>query len=231
MAHRPDAEIIATTHNTARFFTENRQISWVALLIVIAWGIYGYQKMPKRKDPDIPVKEAQVVCAWPGVSAERVEQLVTREIEQKLTEVSEVRAPSAEEYSIKSLTLDGLSVVNVQVDYTVKDLKPVFNEIDLKLRSITDLPKGAGPIQFFSGFGDTAALMLTVASPKETEVAISLRAKEIASAIKNARGDGAEASKRATIVVPFPMGIDSSNIGQSMSGILGPCLTKKGTLT
>ena len=116
MAHRADADIIATTHNTARFFTENRQISWVALLLVIAWGIYGYGKMPKRKDPDIPVKEAQVICAWPGVSADRVEQLVTRKIEEKLAEVSEVRAPSAEEYSIKSLTLDGLSVVNVQID-------------------------------------------------------------------------------------------------------------------
>src|SRR5579862_1246885 len=229
MAHRPDAEIIATTHNTARFFTENRQISWVALLLVIAWGIYGYQQMPKRKDPDIPVKEAQVICAWPGVSADRVEQLVTREIEQKLAEVSEVRAPSAEEYSIKSLTLDGLSVVNVQVDYNVKDLKPVFNEMDLKLRSITDLPKGAGPIQFLSGFGDTAALMLTVASPKESEVAISLRAKEIASAIKAARGNG-DASKRATIVVAFPMTIDSPNVGDSVSGILGPCLAQKGSL-
>src|SRR5580692_5774813 len=196
MAHRPDAEIIATTHNTARFFTENRQISWVALLIVIAWGIYGYQKMPKRKDPDIPVKEAQVICAWPGVSADRVEQLVTRKIEQKLAEVSEVRAPSSEEYSIKSLTLDGLSVVNVQVDYNVKDLKPVFNEMDLKLRSITDLPKGAGPIQFFSGFGDTAALMLTVASPKESEVAVSLRAREIAAAINGARQCGRRVEAR-----------------------------------
>ena len=229
MAHRPDAEIIATTHNTARFFTENRQISWVALLIVIAWGIYGYDKMPKRKDPDIPVKEAQVICAWPGVSADRVEQLVTRKIEQKLAEVSEVRAPSAEEYSIKSLTLDGLSVVNVQVDYNVNDTKPVFNEMDLKLRSITDLPKGAGPIQFFSGFGDTAALMLTVASPKETEVAISLRAREIAAAIKAARGGG-DASKRATIVVAFPLGLDSPNIGESLRETLGPCLAGSGSL-
>ncbi|MFZ2060018.1 MAG: efflux RND transporter permease subunit [Candidatus Binatus sp.] len=230
MAHRPDAEIIATTHNTARFFTENRQISWVALLIVIAWGIYGYQKMPKRKDPDIPVKEAQVICAWPGVSADRVEQLVTRKIEQKLAEVSEVRAPSAEEYSIKSLTLDGLSVVNVQVDYNVKDTKPVFNEMDLKLRSITDLPKGAGPIQFFSGFGDTAALMLTVASPKESEVAISLRAREIAAAIRAVRSAGGDSSKRATIVVAFPQGLDSPNIGESLRGTLGPCLAKGGTL-
>ena len=185
--------------------------------------------MPKRKDPDIPVKEAQVICAWPGVSADRVEQLVTRKIEQKLAEVSEVRAPSAEEYSIKSLTLDGLSVVNVQVDYNVKDTKPIFNEMDLKLRSITDLPKGAGPIQFFSGFGDTAALMLTVASPKETEVAISLRAREIAAAIKAARGSG-DASKRATIVVAFPLGLDSPNIGESLRGTLGPCLAGSGSL-
>ncbi|HEY6298651.1 MAG TPA: efflux RND transporter permease subunit, partial [Candidatus Binatus sp.] len=230
MAHRPDNEIVATTHNTARFFTENRQISWVALLVVIAWGIYGYDKMPKRKDPDIPVKEAQVITAWPGVSADRVEQLVTRKIEEKLAEVSEVRAPSAEEYSIKSVTFDGMSVVNVQVDYNVKDLKPIFNEMDLKLRTITDLPKGAGPIQFISGFGDTAALMLTVASPKETEVAISLRAREIAAAIKATRGSGVDASKRATIVVAFPMSIDSPNIGESVSGILGPCLAKGGAL-
>jgi multidrug efflux pump subunit AcrB len=230
MAHRPDAEIIATTHNTARFFTENRQIGWVMLLLVIAWGIYGYDKMPKRKDPDIPVKEAQVVCAWPGVSADRVEQLVTRKIEEKLTEVSEVRAPSAEEYSVKSLTLDGLSVVNVQIDYSVNNTKPVFNEMDLKLRSITDLPKGAGPIQFFSGFGDTAALMLTVASPKESEVAISLRAREIAAAIKAARGTSDDASKRATIVVPFPLGLDAPNIGESVRETLGPCLAKRGAL-
>src|SRR5271154_2945816 len=231
MAHRPDAEIIATTHNTARFFTENRQISWVALLLVIAWGIYGYGKMPKRKDPDIPVKEAQVICAWPGVSADRVEQLVTRKIEEKLAEVSEVRAPSAEEYSIKSLTLDGLSVVNVQVDYNVNDLKPIFNEMDLKLRSITDLPKGAGPIQFFSGFGDTAALMLTVASPKESEVAISLRAREIAAAIKAARANAVDASKRATVVVAFPLSLDTQNIGETVSGTLGPCLVKGDALS
>ena len=118
----------------------------------------------------------------------------------------------------------------MQVDYNVKDLKPVFNEMDLKLRSITDLPKGAGPIQFFSGFGDTAALMLTVASPKETEVAISLRAKEIAAAIKATRGSGVDASKRATVVVAFPMSLDSPNIGESVSGILGPCLAKGGAL-
>ena len=230
MAHRPDNEIIAQVHNTARYFTENRQISWVALLLVIAWGIYGYQKMPKRKDPDIPVKEAQAVCAWPGVSADRVEQLVTRKIEQKLTEVAEVRPPSPEEYSIKSLSLDGLSVVNVQVDYKVNDTKPIFNEMDLKLRGITDLPPGAGPIQFFSGFGDTAALMLTIASPRESEVAVSLRAAEIENRINAVRSSAGGSADRTTVVVAFPLALHIPDLATHVEQGVGTCLGKGGLL-
>ena len=41
-----------------------------------------------------------------------------------------------------------------------------FDDIKLKLDSVRDLPEGAGPISFVKDFGDTAALMLTVASPK-----------------------------------------------------------------
>ena len=231
MPHRPDSELIAEVHNTARFFTENRQISWVLLLLVIAWGIYGYDKMPKRKDPDIPVKEAQAVCAWPGVSANRVEQLVTRKIEQKLTEVAEVRPPSPEEYSIKSLSLDGLSVVNVQVDYKVDDTKPIFNEMDLKLRSITDLPPGAGPIQFFSGFGDTAALMLTIASPRESEVAVSIRSATIEEQIRAVRSQSQDASDRATVLVAFPLSLRIQNLGQTVEQNVGQCLTQAGVFS
>jgi hypothetical protein len=33
---------------------------------VIAWGIYGYDKMPKRKALDISVKEAQAICVISG---------------------------------------------------------------------------------------------------------------------------------------------------------------------
>jgi len=231
VAHRSDNEIIANVHNTARFFTENRQISWVLLLLVVAWGIYGYERMPKRKDPDIPVKEAQVQCAWPGVSADRVEQLVTRKIEQKLTEVAEVRPPSPEEYSIKSLTLDGLSVVTVQVDYRINDTKPIFNDMDLKLRGITDLPQGAGPIQFFSGFGDTAALMLTVASPRESEVAVSLRAVEIERRIRAARASSNGSGGRASVVVAFPFSLQLRDLGLRLQSNLGACLGKNGVFT
>ena len=48
-------------HNTARFFTENRHVSWVLLIAVVVWGIYGYLNIPQRKDPDIPVRLAVAI--------------------------------------------------------------------------------------------------------------------------------------------------------------------------
>ena len=54
MSHKSEAEYIANTHNTARFFTEHRQVGFVLLLSVALWGWYGYAHMPKRKDPVVP---------------------------------------------------------------------------------------------------------------------------------------------------------------------------------
>src|SRR5262245_65557948 len=87
MAHgHTDHDHIARTRNTARFFTESRHIAWVLLLGTLAWGLFGYWRMPQRKDPDIPVRMALVLVPWPGIRAEKVEQLGTRRIEEKIRE-------------------------------------------------------------------------------------------------------------------------------------------------
>ena len=78
MPHRPDADYIQNERNTARFFVENRQISWILLIATVALGIYGYAKMPKRKDPNIPVRVASVQTQWPGADAGRDSRYYTR---------------------------------------------------------------------------------------------------------------------------------------------------------
>ena len=104
MAHvfKSDAEYVATTHNVARFFTEHRQVAMTLLLAVLAWGWYGYHNMPKRKDPNIPVRVAAAQCPWPGATADQVEQLVTRPIEQTVALNSTVQAPSPPNFGIRS---------------------------------------------------------------------------------------------------------------------------------
>src|SRR5262245_51597729 len=135
MANISDAERIAKTHNTARFFTEHRQISWVALFAVILWGLYGYTHMPRRKDPEIPVRVAVALCPWPGVVAEKVEQLVTRPIEETIAENSNIHPSTVADYGIKSTTLPGLAIVTVALSEDVSNTKNELNDINLKLNA------------------------------------------------------------------------------------------------
>src|SRR5262245_9580374 len=167
-----DVETPSARHNVSRFFVENRQISWILFVAVLVWGTWAYQAMPKRKDPDIQVRQVAVVTAWPGQSAERIEQLVTRKIEEKL-------AQNIRLSEVKSISRAGLSVVYAEVDERVTDTAKEFDDFKVKLDSITDLPEGAGPIQYIKEFGETSALMLTVASPPASSVQIQLLATEI----------------------------------------------------
>ena len=210
MSHKTDTEIVATTHNTARFFTEHRQISVVALAAVFVWGWFGYTHMPKRKDPDIPVRVAVAMCAWPGVNAQQVEQLVTRPIEETIAQNKNIHPDTAADIGITSTSLPGLSIVTVNLAENVSDAntKTQFSDINLKLSALNArLPQGAGPILFQSDFGDTAALMLTVASPPASELEIALRAHDVERAIRSARPRVHGTEPRATMIYCFPQSV------------------------
>src|SRR5262249_9911685 len=132
--------------------------------------------MPKRKDPDIPVRQIAVVTPWPGQSAERVEQLVTRKVEERVSQNIRVS-------EITSTSRSGLSVVYAEIDERLEtDAGKEFDDIKVKLDGLTDLPEGAGPNQFIKEFGETAALMMTVASPPAGAAQLRLLSQEIAAA-------------------------------------------------
>jgi multidrug efflux pump subunit AcrB len=214
--HKSDAEIIQTTHNTARFFTEHRQVALVLLLATFGWGWYGYFGMPKRKDPNIPVRVAAVQCPWPGATAEQVEQLVTRPMEQTIAVNSTVKPPNPTEFGIRSQSFPGMAVVNIQLDDSVKDKQKEFSDINLKLNQLK-LPQGAGPIQFNSDFGDTAAMMLTVASPPASQVEIALRAASIRKAIEHTRSQKSPRAPqpRVSILYCFPLSVAADLVRDS----------------
>jgi multidrug efflux pump subunit AcrB len=186
-----------TRKNTAKFFTETRQLSWVLMIVTLLWGAYAYYAMPKRKDPEVKVRKALAVCAWPGASAEEVEQQVTRKIEEKMAQNSRVE-------TIESISRSNVSVVYLAVDEQVADIGKELDDVRLKLDSIRDLPEGAGPIEFVKDFGDTAALMLTVASPKVNEIAIQSQTQAVQRMVAQARSRAKSGAKRATLLIGLP---------------------------
>jgi multidrug efflux pump subunit AcrB len=223
MTHKSESEYIAHTHNTARFFTEHRQVSLILLVAVCLWGWYGFLHMPKRKDPSIPVRVAVASIAWPGATAQEVEQLVTRQVEQVMAQNAFIKPPSASDFGIRSLSFPGLALVYVQLDDTVNDPKKQFSDINLKLNALNSkLPQGAGPIQFNSDFGDTAALMLTIASPRARDVDIALRARAIREAIVATRAAEPAHSPqpRVSIVNAFPLSVSPSLVREAFFSVM-----------
>lgn len=196
MSHgRRDEDIVGTTHNTARFFTETRHVSWVMLIFTLAWGVYGYRAMPQRKDPDIPIRAAAVMAYWPGASAEKIEQLMVRQIEEKIAENPKID-------KITSNVRTGVAVLIIELQKEVADPGKQFDDIKLKLDSLTHLPQGT-QVNFIKDFGDTSTLLLTVASPRVSQVEIELRSRAIREGLQKIR-PAAGSAPRVAIVAGFP---------------------------
>jgi multidrug efflux pump subunit AcrB len=201
VSHKTEAELLSAKHNTARYFVETRAVSWVTLVAVVVLGVLGYRAMPKRKDPFIKIRAAVAITPWPGASAEKVEEQLTRKIDEKV-------AQNADIDKIESTSRTGVSVVTLTLrdDLPIRDIPKAFDDIELKLRSIQDLPQGALPIDFNKDFGDTAALMLTVASPKVGDVELELRARDLSSALLKSRGTAG--TNRSALVLCFPAALN-----------------------
>src|SRR5436190_15150171 len=105
----PPEPAVYRTRNTARFFVEHPHIAWVLLLATCLWGGYAFFSMPQRKDPEVQVRQAVAFTPWPGANAERIEQLVTRRVEEGI-------AGNAKVSRIESISRTSVSVVYVELD-------------------------------------------------------------------------------------------------------------------
>ena len=109
--------------------------------------------------------------------------------------------------------------MNVQLAEDTQDARATFDDIALKLSDLSaNLPSGATPIQWNSDFGQTSTLMLTVASPLEDEVALSIRARAVRNAIEDTRAKAPPDAQtgRATLVVVFPRGVPVPTVVELM---------------
>lgn len=212
MANNLEKESVKNKNNLARFFIEQQHIAWVLLVVAVAWGAYGLQKMPQRKDPDIPVRQAMIVVPWQGTSAKQVEQLVTKKVEQAI-------AQNQWATEIKSTSRTGSAMVQFELAEKGRyDRDKELDDIKIRLDAIHDLPQGAGPILYIKDFGDTAALMLTVASPPAAPAQVAWVSKSVEAGIRQVRSElPAQSQPRKSIVVVYPKSIDSAEVERKLS--------------
>ena len=125
----------------ARFTIDHARFSWLLVATVLIGGFAVYATQPRQEDPEITLRGAQVVTTFPGLSPERIEQLITRPIEDKIKVLPEID-------TIKSISMTGLSIVTPAVHPRYNDMEPIWADLRNKMDDMrSSLPEGAqGPV-------------------------------------------------------------------------------------
>ncbi|VUD40456.1 Multidrug resistance protein MdtB [Thalassocella blandensis] len=142
--------------NITRVAIDNNRLTLTLLFVVIVIGIFTFEKMPRAYDPGFIIRTAQVVTYFPGASPERVENLVTSQIEDVVKEISELDFVTSESRT-------GVSIVNINIKESYKKMRPIWDDLRRKIEDVeTDLPSGIRGPYVNDEFGDVFGIVLTI---------------------------------------------------------------------
>lgn len=140
----------------------NQRIVYAVVVILMVFGAWSYFSLPAQEDPAITIRQAIVQTSYPGLSPERVEDLVTRPLERAIR-----RLPEVEE--IRSSSVSGLSIIHVEVYDRYFQLDQIWDDLRAEVQvAAASLPEGTHPPQVLDDTGDVAVVTAVLRSPDHT---------------------------------------------------------------
>lgn len=122
------------------FFLNKYKFTFILIVAIIVFGIFSIIQLPKESQPEVNIPVATVNTVFPGASAIDVEQLVTDQIEDKISSVNGIK-----EYTSRSRR--GVSFIQVEFNADVNkrtaidDLKKKLDEVESELPEDAEEPK------------------------------------------------------------------------------------------
>lgn len=134
--------------NLTQFAINNDRTVLVLVVALFIAGILSFLNLPKQQDPGFTIRAAVVSTRFPGASPERVEQLVTKKIEEKVQEMPEIDF-------ITSESLPGRSIITVSFKESYTEMRPIFDRLRRKVEDVeAQLPAEVPPPDVNDEFGD-----------------------------------------------------------------------------
>lgn len=130
------------TFNLSAWALKNQQMVSFFMLLVMAMGVFCYERLPRNEDPAFTIKTAVVSAQWPGASVADTTRLLTDTLEKKLQEIPWL------DY-IESETRAGRTVIHVNLrdDTPPQTVPDIWYQVRKKMQDIApSLPEGVqGP--------------------------------------------------------------------------------------
>lgn len=168
-----------------RWAFENKKLVYFLVAVLFLGGLYSAYDMSKLEDPEIKVKMAMVVAAYPGASAHEMEMEVTEPLEKSIRTIGEVDC-------VTSWSYNDLAILQVEVKSTIPD-KDIEQCWDILRRKVTDkekeLPEGAS-VSVQDDFGLVYGMMYALTGDGMDYRQLADYARLIQRELKNLEGVG-----------------------------------------
>lgn len=130
----------------------------VLSLLLIAFGVIAFERLPLREYPDIDPPVVSVDTAYPGAAASIVETRITKVIEDRISGVEGIKY-------ISSTSEDGRSRISIEFEVG-RDIDAAANDVrDRVSRLLDNLPEEADPPEVQkTDTSDTVVLWLNLTS-------------------------------------------------------------------
>lgn len=142
--------------NLAAFAIRYRPIVLTLVTLLMGWGIVSFFTMPRREDPEYTVRTCAVSTAWPGAPATKVEELITKPIEEACDRIDDVDI-------VRSTTTNGLSTVFVDAEETVSPemIANVWDKVRANVARVEMPEQGITPV-INDEYGDTYVILSAI---------------------------------------------------------------------
>ena len=95
--------------NLTELALKNKVLVWYFIVIIAIAGVFSYMKLGRAEDPSYNVRTMVVTVAWPGASAQQMQEQVVDKIEKKLQDTPDL------DY-LKSFSRPGEAAIYVNID-------------------------------------------------------------------------------------------------------------------
>jgi len=120
----------------AALLRERPKILFSVIFAIIAAGVGSYWVLPQLEDPVLGKRVGVISTVFPGADTQSIEQLVTNQIESRLTGVADVQR-------IRSNSRAGISNIVIELGDEITDVQPSWNRVRDAIENIDDeLPDG-----------------------------------------------------------------------------------------
>ncbi|MCO4798625.1 MAG: efflux RND transporter permease subunit [Colwelliaceae bacterium] len=142
--------------NITKIAFQYRKTVFLIVALLLINGVFAYFTLPAQEDPTITIREAVVSTSFPGMAPERVEQLLTKKLEEEIRKIPEVK-------EIRSLSTTGNSTIHVKIHDRYFNLDDIWQNVRNKASAAhSKMPSGTRAPFVNAEFGDVSVVTLAL---------------------------------------------------------------------